>query len=134
MVERPKVFFRDTGLLHTLMTISSETELVNHPRLGASWEGFALDQVLTHLNLREEEAFFWAVHTGAELDLVFQREGRLWGVEVKYHEVPAVTRSMRSALSELALAHIWVVYPGKDTYPLEKKITAIGLWQLKKFF
>ena len=134
LVKHPKVFFRDPGLLHTLMAISRENELMNHPRLGASWEGFALEQILTRLNLREEEAFFWAVHTGAELDLVFQRQGRLWGVEAKYQEVPAVTRSMRSALSELALAHIWVVYPGKDTYPLEKKITAVGLWQLKKFF
>lgn len=71
------------------------------------------------------------MHTGAELDLVFQRKGRLFGIEIKYNEAPKVTRSMRSALSELNLAHIWVIYPGEDTYSLAKKITAVGLWKLK---
>lgn len=133
LIKRPKIYFRDSGLLHAFMAINSESELMKHPRLGASWEGFALEQVLTCLNLREEEAFFWAVHTGAELDLVFIRHGRLCGVEVKYNEAPTVTRSMLSALSELNLAHLFVVYPGGDVYPLEKKITAVGLWQLKDF-
>nr|WP_203415360.1 ATP-binding protein [Candidatus Scalindua japonica] len=132
LVKRPKIFFRDSGLLHSLMAISSEDELTNHPRLGASWEGFALEQVLILLNLREEESFFWAVHTGAELDLVFQRKGQLWGVEIKYNEAPGVTRAMKSALSELELKHMLVIYPGYDTYPMEKNITAVGLWKLKE--
>ncbi|MCP5007190.1 MAG: ATP-binding protein [Planctomycetes bacterium] len=131
LVKRPKIFFRDSGLLHTLMAINNEGELNNHPKLGASWEGFALEQVLTQLNLREEESFFWGVHTGAELDLVFQRKGRLWGVEVKYSEAPTVTRAMKSALSELDLKHMWVIYPGKDTYSMDKKITAVGIQNLK---
>ncbi len=131
LVKRPKIYFRDSGLLHIFMAVNSESELMNHPRLGASWEGFALEQVLTCLDLREEEAFFWAVHTGAELDLVFVRHGRLCGVEIKYNEAPKVTRSMLSALSELNLAHLFVVYPGEDTYPLESKITVVGLLQLK---
>ena len=131
LVKRPKIFFRDSGLLHRLMAITSEEELLDHPRLGASWEGFALEQVLIHLNLNEEESFFWAVHTGAELDLVFQMKGRLWGVEVKYREAPAINRSMRSALSELDLAHLWVVYPGDETYPMDQKITAVGLSRIK---
>ncbi len=134
LVKRPKIYFRDSGLLHALMTVSSEQELLNHPRLGASWEGFALEQVLVHLNLREEEAFFWAVHTGAQLDLVFQKKGRMWGVEAKYREAPTVTRSMRSALVELDLAHLWVVYPGDGMYPLERSITATGLAHLKEAF
>lgn len=134
LVKRPKIYFRDSGLLHSLMAVNSENDLLNHPRLGASWEGFALEQVLTHLNLREEEAFFWATHTGAELDLVFRKRGRLWGIEVKYHEAPTVTRSMRSALTELELAHLWVVYPGDKIYPLEQNITAVGLHTMQKSF
>jgi len=113
------------------MAVGSKNELVNHPRLGASWEGFALEQVLIHLNLREEEAFFWAVHTGAELDLVFQRKGRLWGVEIKYKDAPTVSKSMRSAMTELKPAHLWVIFPGDDVYPLEKNITAVGMGHLK---
>lgn len=134
LIKRPKIYFRDSGLLHTLMTIQSEKELLNHPRLGASWEGFALEQVLIHLNLQEAEAFFWAVHTGAELDLVFQRKGRLWGVEAKYSEAPIATRSMHSAIEELGLSHLCVVYPGDEIYPLKQNITVTGLKHLKAAF
>lgn len=134
LVKRPKIYFRDSGLLHSLMAVTSEEELFKHPRLGASWEGFALEQIIVRLNLREEEVYFWATHTGAELDMIFQRKGKLWGVEVKYNEAPGITRSMRSALTELNLAHLWVVYPGDKTYSLEKKITAVGLNNLEKAF
>jgi len=132
LVKRPKIYFRDTGLLHTFMATNSESELLNHPRLGASWEGFALEQALTHLNIKEDEAFFWAVHTGAELDLVFQRKGRLWGIEVKYQEAPTVTKSMHSALAELNLAHLWIIFPGDSGYPLGQDITAVGLSRMKE--
>lgn len=132
LVKRPKIYFRDSGLLHSLISVTSEDELFHNPRLGASWEGFALEQVIIRLNLREEEAFFWGTHTGAELDLVFQQKGQLWGVEFKYNEAPSITRSMRSALAELNLAHLWIVYPGDMIYSLEKNITAVGLNNLKK--
>jgi predicted AAA+ superfamily ATPase len=132
LVKRPKVYFRDTGLLHTLMSVDNEAELLNHPRLGASWEGFALEQALVPLELAEDEVFFWAVHTGAELDVVFQKKGRLWGIEAKYREDPEVTKSMQSAIQELNLAHLWVIYPGDEIYPLEKKITAVGLTRLEE--
>jgi predicted AAA+ superfamily ATPase len=134
LIKRPKIYFRDSGLLHSLMSITSEDELFHHPRLGASWEGFALEQAIIRLNLREEEAFFWGTHTGAELDLVFQQKGRLWGVEFKYNEAPSTTRSMYSALGELNLAHLWVVYPGSNIYSLEKNITAVGLNNLERAF
>jgi predicted AAA+ superfamily ATPase len=134
LVKRPKIYFRDSGLLHSLMAVTSEEELFKHPRLGASWEGFALEQIIVRLNLKEEEVYFWATHTGAELDMIFQRKGNLWGVEVKYNEAPGITRSMRSALTELNLAHLWVVYPGDKTYSLEKKITAVGLNNPEKAF
>ena len=86
---------------------------------------------MIQLYLREEDSYFWALHTGAELNLVFQRKGKLWGVEVTYNESPTVTRSMLSSLSELDLMYLWVIYPGKDIYPLGKKITAVGLWRLQ---
>jgi predicted AAA+ superfamily ATPase len=132
LVKRPKIYFRDSGLLHTFMGTNSESELLNHPRLGASWEGFALEQSMTHLNIKEDEAFFWAVHTGAELDLVFQRKGRLWGIEVKYQEAPTATKSMHSALTELNLAHLWIIFPGDRGYPIGQDITAVGLNRMKE--
>jgi len=134
LVKRPKIYFRDSGLLHTLMSIRQEQDLVHHPRLGASWEGFALEQVLSHLQLREEEVFFWALHSGGELDLLFQAKGKLWGVEFKYADAPTIGRSMRSALQELDLAHLWIIYPGDETYPLDRSITVAGLNNLKMTF
>lgn len=98
-----------------------------HPRLGASWEGFALEQFIRLLGLKEDEVYFWSVHTGAELDLLFHKKAKMWGVEFKYQEVPKITPSMRSALEELNLCHLWVIYPGEHSYSLEEKITAIGL-------
>ena len=127
LVKRPKIYFRDSGLLHTLMTVTGEEDLLRHPRLGASWEGFALEQVIIHLELRDEEIFFWATHAGGELDLVFQRKGRLWGVEMKFDEAPTITRSMRSAVKELDLARLWIVYPGDQVFPMDERMTAVGL-------
>ncbi len=134
LVKRPKIYFRDSGLLHTLLTVRDESDLLYHPRLGASWEGFALEQVIRHLGLRDEEVFFWAVHTGGELDLLFHVRGKPWGVEFKYAEAPAVSASMHSAFRELGLARLWVVYPGKETYPLDTNISVTGLSGLKQAF
>lgn len=130
LVKRPKVYFRDTGLMHALLSLETRDEVLNHPRLGASWEGFAVEQIIRHLGLSDEEAFFWAVHTGAELDLVWQRKGRLWGAEFKYADAPRVTRSMRAALSELDLGHIWVIHPGTGTIRLDPLVTSVGLAEL----
>jgi predicted AAA+ superfamily ATPase len=134
LIKRPKIYFRDSGLLHSLMSVNTEHDLLNHPRLGASWEGFALEQIIVQLRLREEEVFFWGTHTGAELDFVFRQKGRLWGVEVKYHEAPTISRSMRSALVELDLAHLWIVYPGDATYHLDENVTAVGLTDIQRLF
>jgi predicted AAA+ superfamily ATPase len=95
----------------------------------ASWEGFALEQVL--LTLRPNQAYFWGVHAGAELDLVFPYQGKRYGVEIKFSEAPAVTASMRSSVSELSLDHLWIVYPGNEAYPVEKNITTLPLGQLE---
>jgi len=126
-VKAPKIYFRDSGLLHALLGLSERHGLLAHPRVGASWEGFAIEQILRAV--QPPEAFFWATHTGAELDLFFLHRGRRYGVEAKFNEAPAVTKSMRIALRDLSLDHLWVVYPGKSSYPVDEKIT---VWPLRE--
>ncbi len=130
LVKRPKVYFRDSGLLHTLLSLKNRDDVLGHPQLGASWEGFALEQTIQHLGLREQDVFFWAVHTGAELDLVFQHKGKLWGIEAKYGDAPTMTRSMHAAFEDLSLAHLWVVYPGSKPYDLHKHASVVPIQQL----
>jgi predicted AAA+ superfamily ATPase len=127
IVKSPKIYFRDSGLLHVFLSIDSKTALNGHPKLGASWEGFALEEFISFHKLSEQECFFWGLHTGAELDLVFQKSGKLYGLEVKYSDAPKMTKSMHSALAELNLEKLFVLYPGKDAYKLDKKIEVIGI-------
>jgi predicted AAA+ superfamily ATPase len=124
-VKAPKIYLRDSGLLHSLFSLESRHSLLGHPRVGASWEGFALEQVL--LQIRPPEAYFWATHNGAEIDLFFLHEGRRYGFEAKFNEAPKITRSMRISLKDLALDHLWILYPGKEQYPAHEKIT---VWPL----
>lgn len=132
LIKRPKIYFRDTGILHTLLALEEKKDVLSHPKLGASWEGFALEEVIKGIGLREEEAFFWGVHTGAELDLVFEKKGKLYGVEVKYSQAPSLTPSMRFAFKGLSLKHLWVVYPGKEEYSLSRNIAVVPLTNLNK--
>jgi predicted AAA+ superfamily ATPase len=127
-VRSPKVFVRDSGLLHQLLGIDSEKALVNHPKLGASWEGFVIEQILA----REpyDESAFWVTHQGAEIDLVLRRGDRLYGVECKHADVPRVTPSMRIALEDVGLERIAVVYPGDRRYPIADRIEAVPLRDL----
>jgi hypothetical protein len=124
-VKAPKVYLRDAGLLHSLLGIPDRHSLLAHPRVGASWEGFAIEQVLQ--SVAPAEAFFWATHGGAELDLLFLQRGRRYAVEVKFSEAPTVTKSMRVALVDLRVEHLWVVYPGRHAYPVHEHIT---VWPL----
>ncbi len=124
-VKAPKIFFRDSGLLHSLLHIPDYSGLTSHPRLGASWEGFALEQCLTHLGIAE--AYFWATHGGAELDLFFFKDGKRYGLEFKYTEAPRTSKSMHSALDDLKLEHLWVIHPGEHTYPAASNITMLPL-------
>ena len=124
-VKAPKAYLRDSGLLHSLVGVPDRHVLLGHPRVGASWEGFAIEQVLLALN--PSEAYFWATHTGAELDLFFTLRGRRVGVECKFSEAPAITRSMRIALDDLRLDHLYVIHPGPHRYPAHDKIT---VWPL----
>ena len=124
-VKAPKVYLRDSGLLHSLLGIYDRFNLLGHPRLGASWEGYALEQVLQLV--RPDPAWFWATHGGAELDLLIFAGSKRYGVECKFTEAPRVTKSMHSALSDLDLAHLWVVYPGSHSYPAHEKITMLPI-------
>lgn len=124
-VKAVKIYFRDSGLFHSLLDISDMHSLLGHPRLGASWEGFALEQVIQFV--APTEAYFWATHSGAELDLFFVKNGKRYGVEFKFNEAPAVTKSMRSAMDVLSLSHLWIVYPGKDAYPVQHNISVVPL-------
>jgi predicted AAA+ superfamily ATPase len=125
-VKSPKVYFRDSGLLHALMDVATLEQLLAHPRCGASWEGFALEQVLRLA--RPDEAFFWATHQGAELDLLMLKGERRVGVEFKRADSPQVTRSMSIAGEDLQLDELYVVYPGEKRFRLAPGIEAVPLW------
>ena len=126
-VKSRKIYFRDTGLLHYLLGIKSEDDLALHPRLGASWEGYVIEQVLKAA--RPDEAYFWSTHSGAELDLLLLKNNKRIGVECKRMDAPKLTPSMRTAMQDLELDKLIVVYPGSQTYPLGKGITVMPLTQ-----
>jgi predicted AAA+ superfamily ATPase len=127
-VKSPKIYLRDSGLLHSLLSIETETDLLAHPRVGASWEGFALEQTLRAIE--PTDAYFWGTHGGAELDLLFFRRGRRYGVEFKFNEAPRTSRSMHVALEDLGLEHLWVVAPVRKAYPVEERITVWPLGEI----
>ena len=124
-VRAPKVYVRDSGLLHALLGIKSHHELENHPKVGASWEGYAVEEVLK--SFRPDEAYYWATHNGAELDLLLFKGGRRIGVECKRADAPVLTPSMRIALSDLKLDRLYVLYPGEKAYSLAKQVEVIPL-------
>lgn len=121
----PKVYVRDSGLLHALVGVGSWGELAGHPKLGASWEGFALEQVLALAH--GADAYFWGTHAGAELDLLLIHRGRRHGIEFKYGDAPAMTKSLHVALADLKLDRAWIVYPGKGQYGVHEKVEVLPL-------
>lgn len=128
LVRSPKVYVRDSGLLHTLLGIGTEAALFDHPKVGASWEGFVVEQIAAMLP--QVPLYFWGTHGGAELDLLFVHDGRQIGVEVKRTSTPTVTPSIRNAIADLGLAHVYVVHPGPDRYALSESVTAVPLADL----
>lgn len=126
-VKSPKVYLRDSGLLHALLGLETQEDLLGHPKRGASWEGFALRQVLARLGTRSTERFFWATHGGAELDLLVVRGRRRLAFEVKLTDAPSTTKSMHVAMRDLKLERIDVVHAGAETYPLTDRIRAVAL-------
>jgi uncharacterized protein len=121
----PKIYFRDSGLLHFLLGISSRLDLDTHPKLGASGEGYAIEEVIKAV--APDQAYFWATHNGAELDLLMVKNGRQFGVECKRVDAPRLTPSIRIALEDLRLDQLAVIYPGDRRYPLADRITAVPL-------
>ncbi len=127
-IRSPKIYFRDTGLLHQLLGIRLKKDLFSHPKCGASWEGYVIEEVLKNAN--PDEQYFWRTHNGAEIDLVVVKDGRIFGVECKWIDAPRLTPSMRIAKDDLKLEKIIVVYPGKRRYEIAKNIHAIPLQQI----
>jgi predicted AAA+ superfamily ATPase len=126
-VKAPRIYVRDSGLLHALLGLQTMADLEGHPKIGASWEGFALENVIRHLGARAEESYFWRTHAGAELDLLIVRGRKRLGFEFKLTDAPAVTPSMRSALLDLRLDRLDVVHAGEETFPLAKTVRAVSL-------
>ncbi len=126
LVKAPKVYVRDSGILHALLGLRDGAEVLRHPRFGFSWEGFALEQVIAALGA-ERDASYWGVHNGPELDLVVPRGGRLYGFECKFASQPESTRSMLTAIEDLGLERLFVVYPGDRAFELRENITALPL-------
>ena len=127
-VKAPKIYVRDSGLLHALLGVGTQLELEHHPKLGASWEGYAVEETLKAL--RPDEAYYWATHNGAEIDLVLFKGGKRIGVECKRADAPVLTLSMRIALADLKLDKLIVVYPGERRYRLDRKVEVVPLREL----
>ena len=128
-VKAPKIYIRDSGILHALLQLPYLQDVFGHPKLGASWEGFGLEHVLNIVNTRD--AYYWATHGGAELDLLIFASGKRFGFEFKFADAPSLTRSMHVALQDLGLDHLWVVYPGGEIYALHERVTVIPLDAVK---
>ena len=122
-VKAPKVYLRDTGILHHLLGIRTRNDLLAHPKCGASWEGFAVEETLKLV--QPDDAYFWRTHTGAELDLLLLKNGKRLGVEVKRADAPALARSMRIAMADLELDHLTVLYPGEKSYAIGERVTVV---------
>lgn len=129
-VRTPKIYIRDSGLLHRLLDIRTPHELERHPKIGASWEGFVIECILRVLRVPPRSCYFWATHAGAELDLVIQQGGRLRGFEIKRTSAPRLTRSMRSAMSDLDLSRLDIIHAGSETFPLAAGVRAVALGRL----
>ena len=126
-VKAPKVYVRDSGLLHALLNISSPRDLEGHPKVGASWEGYAVEEIIKYFQIGE--TYFWATHNGAELDMLLFKDGKRIGVECKRMDAPTMTPSIRHALTDLKLDHLHVVYPGTQRYALADKVEVVPLAQ-----
>ena len=129
-VKAPKVYIRDSGLLHALLGLPSERELLSHPKVGSSWEGYVIEETIRRV--RPDAAYFWATHAGAELDLLLHVRGRRYGVEVKMQDAPTVTPSMRIAMQDLRLERLAVVYPGDKAYSLDSNIVVLPLMEIDR--
>jgi len=132
-VKVPKVYVADSGVLHTLLSLRTLTDLEGHPKVGASWEGFVIGQIIRRLKARADECFFWATHGGAELDLLIVRGRQRLGFEIKRTSSPRITPSMRNVLSDLKLKRLDVIHAGDHTFHMDKKVRAVALPHLLEY-
>ena len=130
LVKSPKVYLKDAGIFHSLQSIETAEQLLSHNKLGASWEGFALECACQAIGESDRELYFWRTHAGAEVDLFWQNKGQNWGLECKFADAPRPTKSMRNAIADLELEHLWVVYPGGERYKIAEKATALPLSEM----
>ncbi len=126
-IKSPKIYFRDSGIFHTLLGIKDKEMLAVNPKLGASWEGFALEEIIRYHQATTDEAYFWGVHTQGELDLLIMKEGKRLGFEFKYADAPRLTKSLQLAVESLHLDKLTIIYPGKNAYFVSEKIQVMGL-------
>ncbi len=126
-IKSPKIYFRDSGILHYLLNISNEDDLYQHPKLGSSWEGFALESIIRHHEAVDGEYYFWGTQGHAELDLLIIKNGKRLGFEFKYTDMPKITKSMTIAIEDLKLDKLFVIFPSKESFPLSTQIYAAGL-------
>lgn len=129
-IKAPKIYLADSGLLHTLLNLRSARDLEGHPKVGASWEGFCLEEVIRHLGAEPEECYFWRTYTGAELDLLIVRGRERLGFEFKRSTSPQLTPSIRIALADLKLNGVEVIHAGDKTFPLERRVRAVSIKRL----
>lgn len=125
-VKAPKVYIRDSGLLHHFLGLTTRAELDRHPKIGASWEGFILENLIRTLGVDARQCHYWATHSGAEVDLVVQRGSRLRGFEIKRTSAPTLTRSMRTAMEDLGLSRLDVIHAGEHSFPLARRVHAVA--------
>jgi len=130
-IKTPKIYFRDSGIFNTLSSIRSVAELAKTPKIGALWEGFALEEVINCLQIKSDDCYYWATHNEAELDLFAFKNGKRLGFEFKYSDSPKITKSMNIAIEDLKLDHLYVIFPGKLSFPMHEQITACGIDTLK---
>jgi hypothetical protein len=127
-IKSPKIYVRDSGLLHQLLGIGSDRELLSHPKVGLSWEGFVIEQVIALS--RPDGVYFWATHQGAEIDLVLSHSGRMYGVECKRADAPRMTPSIRNAIEDVGLERVVIIYPGQKRYSITEKVEVVPLQTL----
>jgi len=130
-VKSPKIYIRDSGILHQLLGIRTKTDLWNNPKYGASWEGYVVEETIKAVS--PDEVFFWATHQGAEIDLILRKDGKMFGVECKRTDAPKLTPSLQIALEDLKLDKITVIYPGSMRYPISQKVEAVPLHALTQW-
>jgi uncharacterized protein len=134
LVKSPKIYLNDSGIFHRLQAIDNMAYLESNPKLGASWKGFALHELIKLSGMSSDRFFFWATQAGAEVDLFWQKNGKNYAVEFKYGDAPRRSKSMTAAIKDLTLEHLWIVYPGKESYPIDPIITVTSIKDLDKIF